>query len=60
MFLAYLRSCGKKVQVVNGSLSSCTWGKLFLLYVRALHYHHGQVKERLVLSFPLCSTRLSF
>ena len=50
IFLAYLRSCGKKIQVVNASPSSCTWGKLFLSYARALHCHHGQVKERSVLS----------
>jgi len=50
IFLVYLRSCGKKIQVVNASPFSCTWGKLFLSYARALHCHHGQVKERSVLS----------
>lgn len=66
IFLAYLRSCGKKVQAVNASPSSCTWGKLFLSYARALHCHHGQVKERSVLSssssffFSLFSSPFNF
>lgn len=49
----YLRNYGKNIQVGNESLSTYTWEKLFHLFVRACHHHHGQVKEKLVFPYFL-------
>lgn len=50
MFPAYLKNYGKNIQVGNESPSTYTWAKLFHWFVMACHHHHGQVKEKLVLS----------